>query len=126
MGINDFNQDKHMPMETDGPHFPTSTSTTPSARTTCSKLSDAIHFHDSIACMGFFVASNKYPILRRNGPMDEGTLEFVQLHNPMEPLFDPTPEDFEAYHQAAGRRWPLWMRRPWSRWPRAMPSSARS
>ena len=101
MGINDFNQDKHMPMETDGPHFPDFHLYDAQCQNYLLQLSDAIHFHDSIACMGFFVASNKYPILRRNGPMDEGTLEFAQLHNPMEPLFDPTPEDFEAYHQAA-------------------------
>ena len=101
MGINDFNQDKHMPMETDGPHFPDFHLYDAQCQNYLLQLSDAIHFHDSIACMGFFVASNKYPILRRSGPMDEGTLEFVQLHNPMEPLFDPTPEDFEAYHQAA-------------------------
>ena len=33
--------------------------------------------------------------------MDEGHLEFTQVECPMEPIFDPTPEDFERYHQAA-------------------------
>ena len=101
MGINDFNQDKHMPMETDGPHFPDFHLYDAQCQNYLLQLADAIHFHGSIACMGFFVASNKYPILRRSGPMDEGTLEYVQLNCPMEPIFDPTPEDFEAYHKAA-------------------------
>lgn len=101
MGINDFNQDKHMPMETDGPHFPDFHLYDAQCQNYLLQLADAIHFHGSIACMGFFVASNKYPILRRSGPMDEGTLEYVQLNCPMEPIFDPTPEDFEAYHKTA-------------------------
>lgn len=101
MGINDFNEDKHMPMETDGPHFPDFHLYDAQCQNYLLQLSDAIHFHGSIACMGFFVASNKYPILHRNGPMDEGTLEYVQLNCPMEPMFDPTPADFEAYHKAA-------------------------
>ena len=63
------------------------------------QLAEAIHFHGSIACMGFFVASNKYPILVKEHPMDEGHLEFVQLDCPMEPLFDPTPEDYENFNR---------------------------
>lgn len=101
MGINDFNEDKHMPMETDGPHFPDFHLYDAQCQNYLLQLTDAIHFHDSIACMGFFVASNKYPILHRSGPMDEGHLEFVQLDCPMEPLFDPTPEDYEDYHRRA-------------------------
>ena len=101
MGINDFNEDKHMPMETDGPHFPDFHLYDAQCQNYLLQLSDAIHYYGSIACMGFFVASSKYPILRRSGPMDEGTLEFVQLDNPMEPIFDPTPGEFEAYYERA-------------------------
>lgn len=101
MGINDFNEDKHMPMNTDGPHFPDFHLYDAQSQNYLLQLTDAIHFHDSIACMGFFVASNKYPILVQDGPMDEGHLEFTQVECPMEPLFDPTPEDFDRYHAAA-------------------------
>ena len=101
MGINDFNEDKHMPMETDGPHFPDFHLYDSQCQNYLLQLADAIHYYGSIACMGFFVASNKYPILRRSGPMDEGTLEFVQLDNPMEPIFDPTPEEIERYYKHA-------------------------
>ncbi|MBR1780721.1 MAG: hypothetical protein IJ751_04880, partial [Oscillospiraceae bacterium] len=101
MGINDFNEDKHMPMNTDGPHFPDFHLYDSQSQNYLLQLAEAIHFHGSIACMGFFVASNKYPILVKEHPMDEGHLEFVQLDCPMEPLFDPTPEDYESYHRAA-------------------------
>ena len=101
MGINDFNKDKHMPMNTDGPHFPDFHLYDPQSQNYLLQLTDAIHYYGSIACMGFFVASNKYPILVQENPMDEGHLEFTQVECPMEPIFDPTPEDFERYHQAA-------------------------
>jgi 2,4-dienoyl-CoA reductase-like NADH-dependent reductase (Old Yellow Enzyme family)/thioredoxin reductase len=101
MGINDFNEDKHMPMNTDGPHFPDFHLYDSQSQNYLLQLAEAIHFHGSIACMGFFVASNKYPILVKEHPMDEGHLEYVQLNCPMEPLFDPTPEDFDRYHKAA-------------------------
>ena len=98
-GINDFNQEKHAPMEMDGGHFPDLDIYDPQCQNYMLQLTEAIHYYGSIACMGFFVASSKYPILRRSGPMDEGHLEFVQLHNPMEPIFDPTPEALEDYHR---------------------------
>ncbi len=101
MGINDFNQDKDMPMNTDGPHFPDFHLYDAQCQNYLLQLADAIHYHGSLACMGFFVASNKYPILRHKNPMDRGYLEFVQLDCPMEPFFDPTPEDFDNYHAAA-------------------------
>ena len=101
MGINDFNEDKHMPMNTDGPHFPDFHLYDSQSQNYLLQLADAIHFEGSIACMGFFVASNKYPILKTKGPMDEGHLEFKTVECPMEPLFDPTPEDYDNYHKAA-------------------------
>ena len=101
MGINDFNEDKHMPMETDGPHFPDFHLYDAQSQNYLLQLADALHFEGSLACMGFFVASNKYPILVKENPMDEGHLEFTQLDCPMEPLFDPTDEDFDNYHKAA-------------------------
>ena len=99
MGINDFNEDKHMPMETDGPHFPDFHLYDSQSQNYLLQLADAIHYEGALACMGFFVASNKYPILKKEHPMDEGHLEFVQLNCPMEPLFDPTSEDFDEYHK---------------------------
>ncbi len=86
MGINDFNKDKHMPMNTDSPHFRISTSVLRPEL----PAPDAIHYYGSIACMGFFVASNKYPILVQENPMDEGPSGFTQVECPMA-IFDPTP-----------------------------------
>jgi len=101
MGINDFNKDKHMPMELDGGHFPDFDLYDSQCQNYLLQLTDAIHYYGSLAGMGFFVAGNKYPILRRKNAMDEGTLEYIQLDNPMEPLFDPTMEEMEAYFELA-------------------------
>ena len=99
MGINDFNADKHMPMEVDGPHFPDFDLYNPQCQNYLLQLADAIHYYGAQACMGFYVASNKYPILRKRHPMDEGTLEFVQLDNPMGPFPGSTPEQVEEFYQ---------------------------
>ena len=99
MGINDFNADKHMPMEMDGPHFPDFDLYNPQCQNYLLQLADAIHYYGAQACMGFFVASNKYPILRRKNPMDEGTLEFVQLDCPMGPFPGSTPEQVEEFYE---------------------------
>ena len=98
MGINDFNEDKHMPMEVDGPHFPDFDLYNSQCQNYLLQLSDAIHYYGAIACMGFFVASNKYPILHKKHPMDEGTLEYIQLDNPMGPFPGSTPEQVEAFY----------------------------
>ena len=98
MGINDFNEDKHCPMEMDGGHFPDFDLYNPQCQNYLTQLAGAIHFYGSIACMGFFVASNKYPILCKKHPMDEGTLEFIQLDNPMGPFPGSTPEQVEEFY----------------------------
>ena len=98
MGINDFNEDKHMPMEMDGPHFPDFDLYNPQCQNYLLQLSDAIHYYGAIACMGFFVASSKYPYLRKDHPMDEGTLEYIQLDNPMGPFPGSTPEQVEEFY----------------------------
>ena len=99
MGINDYNEDKHMPMEMDGPHFPDFDLYNSQCQNYLLQLSDAIHYYGSIACMGFFVMSNKYAILRKKHPMDEGTLEYVQLDNPMGPFPGSTPEQVEQFYE---------------------------
>ena len=99
MGINDFNEDKHMPMEMDGGHFPDFDLYDPQCQNYLLQLSDAIHYYGSIACMGFFVASSKYPILKKEHPMDEGHLEFIQLDNPMGPFPGSTPEQVEQFYE---------------------------
>jgi 2,4-dienoyl-CoA reductase-like NADH-dependent reductase (Old Yellow Enzyme family)/thioredoxin reductase len=99
MGINDFNADKHCPMEVDGGHFPDFDLYNPQCQNYLLQLSDAIHFYGAKACMGFFIASSKYPILRKKHPMDEGTLEFVQLNNPMGPFPGSTPEQIEEFYE---------------------------
>ena len=62
---------------------------------------DAIHYYGSIACMGFFVASNKYPILVQENPMDEGPSGFTDVECPMAHLRPHPWRTFERYHQAA-------------------------
>jgi len=98
MGINDFNKDKHMPMEMDGPHFPDFDLYDPQCQNYLLQLSDAIHYYGSIACMGFYVASNKYALLHKEHPMDEGRLEYIQLDNPMGPFPGSTPEQVEEFY----------------------------
>ncbi len=100
MGINDFNEDKHCPMEMDGGHFPDFDLYKPQCQNYLLQLADAIHYYGSIACMGFFVASSKYPILHKAHPMDEGTLEYVQLDNPMGPFPGSTPEQVEEFYES--------------------------
>lgn len=98
MGINDFNEEKRCPMEMDGGHFPDFDLYNPQCQNYLVQLADAIHYYGAIACMGFFVASNRYPILRKEHPMDPGTLEFVQLDNPMGPFPGSTPEQVEEFY----------------------------
>ena len=124
MGINDFNQDWHMPMRPTG-HIPDFHLHDPQCQNYLLQLADAIHFHGSIACMGFFVASNKYPVLRRSGPMDPASWSLSAQLSPWRPFMDPTPEAFDACYKQLRRRWRRWTWTPWKRWPRAMPSSAR-
>lgn len=100
MGINDFNEDKHMPMEMDAPHFPDFDLYKPQCQNYLLQLSDAIHYYGAIACMGFFVASNKYALLHKKHPMDEGTLEYIQLDNPMGPFPGSTAEQAEEFYES--------------------------
>lgn len=104
MGINDFNADKHCPMEMDGGHFPDFDLYNPQCQNYLLQLADAIHYYGAKACMGFFVASNKYAILHKKHPMDEGTLEFVQLDNPMGPFPGSTPEQIEEFYEGVRAR----------------------
>jgi 2,4-dienoyl-CoA reductase-like NADH-dependent reductase (Old Yellow Enzyme family)/thioredoxin reductase len=100
MGINDFNEDKHMPMDVDAPHFPDFDLYNSQCQNYLLQLADAIHFYGSIACMGFFMATNKYPVLRQENPMDPGKLECRQFDMPGEPFMDPTPEKMNEYFLA--------------------------
>jgi 2,4-dienoyl-CoA reductase-like NADH-dependent reductase (Old Yellow Enzyme family)/thioredoxin reductase len=99
MGINDFNKDKHLPMEMDAPHFPDFDLYDAQCQNYLLQLSDAIHYYGSIACMGFFVASNKYPYLVKEHPMDEGHLEFTVLNNPMGPMFGCSAQEREEFYE---------------------------
>ncbi len=98
MGINDFNEDKHAPMEMDIGHFPDYDLYNPQCQNYLLQMADAIHYYGSIACMGFFLASSKYTLLKKAHPMDEGTLEYIQLDNPMGPFPNSTPEQLAEYY----------------------------
>ena len=53
MGINNHTEEKDIPMEVDASHFPDFDLYRPMCQNYLVQLADAIHFHGSIACMGF-------------------------------------------------------------------------
>lgn len=101
MGINDFNEDKHMPMNVDIVHFPDFDLYKPQCQNYLLQLADAIHYYGAIACMGFFVASGKYPYLKKEHPFDEGHLEYTMADSPMGPAPGGSLEEF---YQASRKR----------------------
>jgi len=67
MGINNGTRGQHIPMELDFAHFPDYDLYDPTCQNYLMQLADAIHYHDSIACMGFFVGpASGYPLMEGN------------------------------------------------------------
>ena len=55
MGINNFSRGTRVPMEADFTHFPDFDLYDPASQNYLMQMADAIHYHNSIACMGFFI-----------------------------------------------------------------------
>ena len=75
MGINNFSRDMTVPMEADFTHFPDFDLYNPACQNYLLQLADAIHYHGSVACMGFFVGPpSGYPLQK-----PDGSLEILRL-----------------------------------------------
>ncbi|NTV91308.1 MAG: FAD-dependent oxidoreductase [Clostridiales bacterium] len=76
MGINNFSRgNKSLPMDCDWSHFPDYDLYDPTCQNYMITLADAIHYYDSIACMGFFVGpASGYPL------MDGDSLKIIDSH----------------------------------------------
>ncbi|MCR4842663.1 MAG: FAD-dependent oxidoreductase [Eubacterium sp.] len=65
MGINNFSAGQQMPMDADFSHFPDYDLYDTNCQNYLMQLADAIHYYDSIACMGIFVGPPScYPIMK--------------------------------------------------------------
>ena len=75
MGINNFSRDMIVPMEADFTHFPDFDLYNPACQNYLMQMADAIHYHGSLACMGFFVGPpSGYPLQK-----PDGSLEILRL-----------------------------------------------
>ena len=65
MGINNFTRGKQLPMHLDFGHFPDYDLYDTNCQNYLLQLADAIHYYDSIACMGIFVGPpSAYPLMK--------------------------------------------------------------
>ena len=65
MGINNFTRGKQLPMHLDFGHFPDYDLYDTNCQNYLLQLADAIHYYDSIACMGLFVGPpSAYPLMK--------------------------------------------------------------
>lgn len=75
MGINNFSRGSKLPMNFDVAHFPDFDLYEPTCQNYLMQLADAIHYYDSIACMGFFVGpASGYPL------MDGDSIKIIDSH----------------------------------------------
>lgn len=71
MGINNFSRGMRVPMEADFTHFPDFDLYDPASQNYLMQMADAIHYHGSIACMGFFVGPpSGYPLQKADGSLE--------------------------------------------------------
>jgi len=106
MGINNFTRGKQLPMFVDFGHFPDYDLYDTNSQNYLLQLTDAIHYYDSIACMGLFVGPpSAYPLMKpkcqainrdfaltqtqmkgegglKNAPSAEFDLEMIPAHEP--------------------------------------------
>ena len=72
MGINNFSRGTRVPMEADFTHFPDFDLYDPASQNYLMQMVDAIHYHNSIACMGIFVGPpSGYPLEKEDGSVEE-------------------------------------------------------
>ena len=86
MGINNFSRDMIVPMEADFTHFPDFDLYNPACQNYLMQMVDAIHYHNSIACMGIFVGPpSGYPLEK-----EDGSLEMLLRYESPDPTADLT------------------------------------
>ena len=94
MGINNFSRGMKVPMEADFTHFPDYDLYDPASQNYLMQLADLIHYHGSIACMGFFVGPpSGYPLQK-----EDGSLEILRVRDiapPPPPSGDPREQSDE-------------------------------
>lgn len=84
MGINNFSRDMIVPMDVDFTHFPDYDLYTPSCQNYLMQLADAIHYHNSLACMGIFVGPpSGYPLQKPDGSLELLRLRDIPRRTPM-------------------------------------------
>ncbi len=84
MGINNFTRGKQLPMHLDFGHFPDYDLYDTNCQNYLLQLADAIHYYDSIACMGIFVGPpSAYPLMKAK------TSEGPGGPPPMQPAISP-------------------------------------
>ena len=95
MGINNFSRDMTVPMDVDFTHFPDYDLYHPACQNYLLQLADAIHYHGSVACMGFFVGPpSGYPLQKEDGSLEILRLSDISRTKPM------SEEEFTAFEQA--------------------------
>ena len=94
MGINNFSRGMRVPMEADFTHFPDFDLYDPASQNYLLQLADAIHYHNSIACMGFFVGPpSGYPLQK-----PDGSLEIIRVRD-IANLKPVTEEELDPFNQ---------------------------
>ena len=93
MGINNFSNGMKIPMELDFSHFPDYDLYDTCSQNYLMQLADAIHYHGSVACMGFFVGPpSGYPYRKPDGTIELLRVSDIAPPPPMKPGMDPTEQ----------------------------------
>jgi 2,4-dienoyl-CoA reductase-like NADH-dependent reductase (Old Yellow Enzyme family)/thioredoxin reductase len=98
MGINNFTRGIQQPMNLDFGHFPDFDLYETASQNYLLQLADAIHYYDSIACMGLFVGPpSAYPLMRQKtaGDMDAYLDSFRESATAEKPFAIPAPFEFD-------------------------------
>ncbi len=98
MGINNFSRGKQQPMDIDFGHFPDFDLYDTNCQNYLLQLADAIHYYDSIACMGIFVGPpSAYPLMREKKSVKSDAYldSFRGPANDEKPFDVPPPFEFD-------------------------------
>ena len=90
MGINNFSRGTRVPMEADFTHFPDFDLYDPASQNYLMQMVDAIHYHNSIACMGIFVGPpSGYPLEKEDGSVEVLKVGDIAASKPITQDLDP-------------------------------------
>lgn len=98
MGINNFSRGKQQPMNLDFGHFPDFDLYDTTSQNYLLHLSDALHYYDSIACMGLFIGPpSAYSLMRQKSAdnPDDYLESFRESSDDETPFAIPKPFEFE-------------------------------